>query len=90
MHMVKLTLVLTLISSPALADRKSADACAARLPEDAGAIYKSAVGQVGPDVDNKSIVRGIAENMISAGKLSMISARSAAQAAGQCLKKLKD
>lgn len=90
MRFMNLTLTLIVIASPALADRKAADACAAGLPADSAAIYKTAVGQVGPGVDNKAIVRGIAQDMISAGKLTIMNARGVAQAAGDCLKKLKD
>ena len=90
MRCLKLTLGLLVISSPALADRKAADACAAGLPADAAAIYNEAIGQVGPGVDNRAIVRGIAQNMVSSGKLSMRNAKSVAQAAGDCLKQLKD
>ena len=43
-----LALVLLLISSPAFADRKAADACAAGLPENSAAIYNAAIGQIGP------------------------------------------
>jgi hypothetical protein len=81
---------LILVASQALADRKAADACAAGLPSDSAAIYNAAVGQVGPGEDNKAIVKSIAQGMISSGKLTMMTARGAAQAAGECLKKLKN
>jgi hypothetical protein len=90
MRNLKLGLWLILIASPALADRKAADSCAAGLPANSAAIYNAAVGQVGPGEDNKAIVKGITQDMISAGKLSMMTARGAAQAAGECLKKLKN
>jgi len=90
MRCVKLALGLLVISSPALADRKAADACAAGLPADSAAIYNQAVGQVGPGVDNKAVVRGITQDMVAAGKLKMSNAIGVAQAAGDCLKKLKN
>ena len=90
MRIFHLALGLSLIASPALADRKAADACAAGLPADSAAIYNAAVGQVGPGEDNKAIVKGITQDMVSAGKLSMLTAKGAAQAAGQCLKKLQN
>ena len=90
MRCLTLALGLLMISSPAFADRKAADACAAGLPADSAAIYSAAVGKVGPGVDNKAIVKGIAQDMIAAGKLSMMSARGMAQAAGECLKKLRN
>ena len=90
MRCLKLALALLLISSPAFADRKAADACAAGLPENSAAIYNAAIGQIGPGVDNKAIVKGITQDMVAAGKLSMQSAKSVATAAGECLKKMKD
>ena len=70
------------------AARSAADACAAGLSADSKAIYQAAVGQVQPGADNKAIVKGIVENMVSAGKIGMLRAKRAAQAAGACLKKL--
>ena len=90
MRPLMLALGLILIGSPALADRKAADACAAGLPADSSAIYTAAVGRVGPGKDNKAIVKGIAQDMVSAGKLNVMTVRSVAQAAGQCLEKLKN
>ena len=90
MRCLNLAAALLLISSPAFADRKAADACAAGLPENSAAIYNAAIGQIGPGVDNKAIVKGITQDMVAAGMLSMLSAKSVAQAAGECLKKMKD
>lgn len=90
MRNLKLGLLLILIASPALADRKAADSCAAGLTADSAAIYNAAIGQIGPGKDNKAIVKSIAQDMVMSGALNTISARGAAQAAGQCLKKLKD
>ncbi len=75
-------------ASPAYADRGAADACAAGLSANSKAIYAAAVGQVHPGADNKAIVKGIVENMVSSGQLGMLNAKSEAQAAGVCLKKL--
>lgn len=88
MKKVAFTIALALVASPALADRSAADACAAGLSGDSKAIYSAAIGQVQPGADNKAIVKGIVENMVSAGQLSMLGAKSAAQAAGACLKKI--
>jgi hypothetical protein len=88
MKKLAFTIAFALGASPALADRSAADACAAGLSGDSKAIYSAAIGQVQPGADNKAIVKGIVENMVSAGQLSMLSARSAAQAAGACLKKI--
>lgn len=81
---------LTLFCTPALADRKAADGCAASLPAGSKEIYAQAVDKVKPGADNKAIVKEITENMVSAGQLSLLSAKSTAQAAGACLKKLAE
>ena len=81
---------LTLFCTPALADRKAADGCAASLPAGSKEIYAQAVDKIKPGADNKAIVKAIAENMVSTGQLSMLSAKTTAQAAGACLKKLAE
>lgn len=88
MKKLAFTIALALVASPALADRSAADACAAGLSADSKSIYNAAIGQVQPGADNRAIVKGIVENMVNAGQLSMFGAKSAAQAAGACLKKL--
>ncbi len=85
----RIILILTALScSPAYADRKAADACAAGLPAVSREIYDQAVDKVQPGADNKAVVKQIAEDMVGAGKLSLLSAKSSAQAAGGCLKML--
>ncbi len=90
MRPLKLALVLAVLSSPAFADRRAADACASGLPKDSAAIYAAAVGRMGPGVDGRAIVKGVTMNMVNSGQLSAFAARGAATAAGGCLKKLKD
>jgi hypothetical protein len=88
MRTLGFAVALALVASPALADRKAADACAASLSPQSQAIYSAAVDKVRPGADNKDMVRQITENMVSSGELSMFSAKQTAQAAGACLKKL--
>ena len=76
--------------TPAYADRKAADACAAGLPAASKQIYDQAVDKVQPGADNKAVVKQITQDMVGAGQLSMLSAKSSAQAAGGCLKKLAE
>ena len=83
-----IAIALILLTSPALADRKDADACAANLPAGSKAVYDAAVGQVHPGADNKAIVQGVVKGMVDDGQLSMFNAKSTAQPAGDCLKKL--
>ena len=88
MKLCYVALASLLISSPAWADRKDADACAANLRAESKAIYDAAIGQVKPGADNKALVQGIVKGMVDAGQLSLFSAKSTAQPAGECLKKL--
>ena len=90
MRPLKLAIVFAMLSSPALADRRTADACAGGLPKDSAAIYAASVGRMGPDVDAKAVLRDVTMNMVSSGQLSAGNAREAAVAAGDCLKKLKN
>ncbi len=89
MRPLELGLALAVLSSPALADRQAADACAGGLPKKSSAIYAAAVGQLGPGVDARAIVRSVTMNRVSSGQLTASAARSAAMAAADCLKKLK-
>jgi hypothetical protein len=81
-------MVLLFISSPAWADRKEADACAANLSAGSKAVYDAAVDKVKPGADNKALVQGIVKGMVDAGQLSLFNAKSTAQPAGECLKKI--
>ena len=88
MKKVLIITVMGLGATPAYADRGAADACAAGLSANSKAIYAAAVDKVHPGADNKAIVKGIVENMVSSGQLGMLNAKSTAQAAAVCLKKL--
>ena len=90
MRPLKLAIAFAVLSSPALADRRAADACANGLPSESAAIYGAAVGQMGPGADARAIVKAVTMNMVSSGQLSASAARGAAMAAGACLKKLKN
>ncbi len=90
MRPLKLALAVVVLSSPAFANRQAADARANGLPKDSAAIYAAAVGQMGPGVDGRAIVRSVTKNMVSSGQLSTSAARGAAMAAGDSLEKLKD
>ncbi len=80
------TLLLLMLVAPACADQKAADACAQNLPKNSGAIYAQAQAQGG---DLRDAVKSVARAMVMAGTLSRAEARPAAEAAGQCLKLLK-
>jgi hypothetical protein len=85
-------LIALLVTSPVtvLADRKSADACAAKLPKEPAAIYSETVAQIAPGVNVRDIVISVTRGMVVAGRLSRANARPAAEAAGSCLELIKN
>jgi hypothetical protein len=90
MRILGIGIVAALLASPAYADRRKADACAADLSADSQAIYAAAVGKMRRGADNEAVVTAITIGRVSSGKLSPITARKTAEAAGDCLKKLAD
>ena len=84
-------LIALLVTSPVtvLADQKSADACAAKLPKEPAAIYSEVVAQIAPGANVRDIVVSVTRGMVMAGRLSRASARPAAEAAGTCLELIR-
>jgi len=76
-------------ATPSLADRATADACAAKLSPDAKLIYTASIGAVTPTADLAGVVRDKARSLVMGGKLSRDAARPAAEAAGACLKQAR-
>lgn len=72
---------------PSLADRKAADACAAKLSPDAKSVYAATIGSVKPGVDLTAAITEKTRGLVMSGKLSRGAARPAAEAAGTCLKR---
>ncbi|MGD9658098.1 MAG: hypothetical protein AB7U61_10770 [Methylocystis sp.] len=90
MSALKIGIVTALLVSPAYADRRKADACAAGLSSDSKAIYAAAVGKMRRAADNEAVVRAITLGRVKLGKLNPFTARASAEAAGDCLRKLPD
>jgi len=88
MKLQYVAMVLLLTSSPAWADRKEADACAAKLSAGSKEVYEAVIVQAKPGADNKAIAEGVVKGMVADGKLSLFSAKSTAEPAGECMKKL--
>ena len=76
-------------SMTALADQKSADACAAKLPKAPAAIYSNTVAQISTGTNIKDVVVSVTRGMVIAGSLSRANARPAAEAAGSCLELIR-
>jgi len=79
-------LVVTAAASPALADGASADACAAKLGAEAGAIYAASRPGVAAGGDLKAVITDATKALVKAGRIARADARTNAQAAGACLK----
>jgi len=90
MKFAGVTAFAVLLSTAAHADQKAADACAAKLPKDSAAIYSATVAKLSPGADVRAIVKSVARGMVMSGSLSRDNARDVAEAAGACLKLLKE
>ncbi|MYZ48073.1 hypothetical protein [Propylenella binzhouense] len=89
----RMVLALALIAAattpvPALADKAAAGACANGLSPDARLIYEEAYPGVAAGGDLVGTIRQAATGLVKGGRIPRNSARSAAQEAGACLKRL--
>jgi hypothetical protein len=75
-----------LLTAAAHADRKAADACAAKLGAEAKLVYAATIGSVTTEAALKDTVTSKTRSLVMGGKLSRSAARPAAEAAGACLK----
>jgi len=78
--------VLAVSAVPSLANRATADKCAAGLSPDSKLIYAATIGSVAPGVDLKEVVTSKTRSLVMSGKVGRAGARTAAEAAGGCLK----
>lgn len=81
--------VLTVVASPVLADKTSADQCAAGLGADAKAIYVATAPGFADTSDPRALITEKTKSLVMAGTVSMGNARNAAEAAGSCLTQLR-
>lgn len=79
---------LGMAGTPALADKAAADACAAGLDAQASAVYQATASGFAAAADKRGFVTEKVRGLVTAGTLSMGSARPAAEAAVACLEKL--
>jgi hypothetical protein len=85
MRSVALAALAALIPTLCFADRKAGDACAKGLPPASRNIYASTVAAKVAPSEARSVVAAEAEKLVASGKMSIDQARTAAEAAGQCL-----
>lgn len=80
---------LSMLSGAAGADQAAAAACSAKLSKDGQLIYSKAAPTVTASTDIRDAVIDVARPMVMNGSMSRDAARSAGEAAGECLKLLK-
>lgn len=80
---------LSMFSSAAWADQAAATACSTKLSKDGQLIYSKTAPTVTPKTDIKDAVISVARPMVMNGSMSRDAARTAGEAAGECLKLLK-
>ncbi len=79
-------LAVCLLPAVAYADRDAADACAAKLSNDGQMLYAEALPKVTPQNDIKAALTAVARPLVMKGTMSRDVARTAAEAAGECMK----
>lgn len=81
--------LLTAVAAPAFADQATADRCAADLNGEARAIYAATAPGFISASDPRGLVADKTKALVVSGAISRGTARSAAEAAGTCLTKLR-
>jgi len=71
------------------ADQAAATACSAKLSKDGQLLYGKVAPTMTPQTDIKDALTSVARPMVMGGSMSRDTARTAAEAAGECLKLLK-
>lgn len=79
------TAAMALALTPAHADRAAGDACAASLSAEAQQIYHGTLAAKPTPETARQLVTAQTEKLVQEGKLTIFSARPAAEAAGKCL-----
>jgi hypothetical protein len=82
-----LVLLIAFATPATSADTAAANACAAKLPKDAKAIFDKTLPQIGPGADLRSLVTTNTRSLAISGAIDRGSARQSAIAAGQCLQR---
>lgn len=74
-----------LSTAPALADKAAAERCAAKLSNDARAIYVASAPLLVKGADGRAVVTEQTRSLVLSGKVSHLTAAQSAQAAADCL-----
>lgn len=78
-----------LAASSAFADTKKAQSCAGSLSPESKTIFEASAADVNAGGDVKSVLESKTRSLVMDGKVARSSARTSAEAAGNCLKMLK-
>jgi hypothetical protein len=70
----------------ARADGPAAQACAAKLPKDAQAIFGATLPQLAPGTDLRDVVTATTRQLVMDGKIDRGNARPSAMSAAKCLR----
>ena len=81
--------LLGLLPAAAQADQAAGDACAGGLSKDGQLLYSRTAPNIKPATDIKDALTSVARPLVMNGTLTRDAARTAAEAAGECLKLLK-
>jgi hypothetical protein len=84
--LVALLLVTVLAGHDARADGAAAQACAAKLPKDAQAIFGAALPKLAPGTDLRDMVTATTRQLVMDGKIDRDNARPSAMSAAKCLR----
>jgi hypothetical protein len=85
MRRTVLCLVLALAPGAAIADRQAGDACSKALSPAARTVYDGTIAKRPAPGEARAVVVAEVEGLMKTQGLSMMAARQAGQAAGQCL-----
>jgi hypothetical protein len=90
MKLARLAALLALLPVSTFANQKTADSCASSLPKSSAAIYAASVKRISPGANIRDIVTSVTRGMVMSGDLGRGDAKPAAEAAGACLKLLRE
>ena len=79
-----------LLATQSLAGIREVKTCAAKLPDPAQLILQAVAPKLKPGVNARKVMKSTVISMVQSGEIDQSEARTNAQAAGRCLKKLQD
>ena len=90
MVLLSCALATAVFVSPSFAGMNEVKECAENLPEAAQKILSAIIPKLKPGADVPKVMKSTVISMVGNGEIDRSKARSNAQAAGRCLKKLQE